>query len=211
MWRASVPTHSQLFGIKMNVASSHKITEQPAAGASMRLAPEYSKPANISRRNVLKAAAWTAPVIMVAVATPAVAASGAVVDPRVIERSVYGYAWSGADANSSAAGTMQTQTSLQIGIVNGAMPTTGDITIFYRLWIENSQGTEFGFTNYSAVVPQGHSVTLTKNEEQFTGLRGGAYTVHWEVVEATDAKGSRLEPMFWSSRTCSKPINVNVP
>lgn len=180
--------------------------------------PEAHKPLMVkdqtsapSRRQVLKAAAWAAPAIVLAVSSPAIAASLAAPDPRDLTISPYRYSWGGYDANSSTPGTVQTQTTFQVSFGGQGTPPAGNATITFRIWFQNSAGTEFGHSDYLVVLPQGYSGESQRNTEEFTGLRGGTYTVFWEVIQAQDASGAAIGPAPWSSQRVSKSLDVKVP
>ena len=164
-----------------------------------------------SRRQVLKAAVWAAPAVVSAVSSPTFAASLAVPDPRILTISPYRYSWGGYDANSHTPGTVQTQTTFQVSFGGQGTPPAGNATITFRIWFQNSAGTEFGHADYLVVLPQGYSGESQRNTEEFAGLRGGTYTVFWEVIQAQDASGAAIGPAPWSSQRVSKTLEVKVP
>lgn len=164
-----------------------------------------------SRRQVLKAAAWAAPAIVLAVSSPALAASPVAPDPRILTISPFRYAWGGYDANTHTPGSAQTQTTFQVVFGGQDSPPVGNATITFRIWFQNAAGTEFGHSDYLVVVQQGHYGESQRNTEEFTGLRGGSYTVFWEVLQAQDASGAVIGPTSWSSQRVSKTLEVKVP
>lgn len=164
----------------------------------------------VSRRSVLRAAAWAVPAVAVAVATPALAASGEAQNPiedggggPVAGRpapapsrpvaSPLTFTAENSWAYSNESGVVQAYTNMTIRAEGDPVNLPkGFTSLFYAVVVSDAAGQQVHYTEVTALIPEGNHGASPTQHLKVQGLAAGHYTVTWQILSATDSNGHVL-------------------
>lgn len=178
----------------------------------------------VSRRSILRAAAWSVPAVAVAVATPALAASGEVQSPiqdggdgPVAVRpapapsrpvaSPLSFTAENSWAYSGESGVVNAYTNMTIKGSQDSLPS-GFTSLFYSVMVSDATGQQVHYTEVSALIPEGYHGASPTQHVRVKGLNAGRYTVIWQILGATDSNGHVLSAASPENQFKSAVVDV---
>lgn len=165
----------------------------------------------VSRRSILRAAAWSVPAVAVAVATPALAASGEVQAPIPDDNggnptaglpapapsrpvaSPLTFTAENSWAYSDLSGVVQAYTNMTIRAAGDPLNLpSGFTSLIYAVAVSDAAGQQVLYEEVTALIPEGNYGACPTQHLTVQDLTAGLYTVTWQILGATDSNSHVL-------------------
>lgn len=182
-------------------AHSEKLNARPMSTPEANTPSPTSGPGqsgHANRRALIKGAAWSVPIIALAVSAPAASASTTPAQPPKAADSPHQVFFSGQDANASGAGRLTSRWNINVQTAGYPASPDAPYAFAVRTDVIDASGAIIAtHTDDGIVVPAAYGGTGTVTRA-FAQLPRGTVTVRWTILSALDGQGRNMPLTPWS-------------